>query len=359
MNIIKVQVPKLDKYNIIIAPKSIDNINTFLKDIESEQIFIITDKKVGLLYKNIVIKFLQKSNFVIHNFILEEGEKEKSLENVIHIIKALIKQKIQRRSIIMALGGGVVTDISGFVASIYMRGIKYVNIPTTLLSQVDAAIGGKTGVNLIDAKNIIGSFHHPSLVIIDPSLLITLSDFEIRQGLAEIIKIAIISSKKLFRLVQSNIYEIFQKKIDILEQVITESIRLQLNLLEPDPYENNLCRLLNFGHTIGHALESVIGYGRISHGDAISIGMITSTRLAKALGLCDIQTLQQIESILVNAKLPITFDRSVYPKLLKALESIKMIRGGRLNVVLPTEIGNAIVDINITANELCNFISVK
>jgi 3-dehydroquinate synthase len=246
----------------------------------------------------------------------------------------------------------VITDLVGFVASIYMRGISYVNIPTTLIAQLDAAIGGKTAINLSSAKNIVGAFHHPKLVLIDPLILETLPVIEIRHGLAEAIKVSMISSGDLFTFIESHLDEALQKKTAVLEFIILQSIQLKLNLLERDPYERNLQRVLNFGHTFGHALETAMGYNGIHHGEAISIGMMVETKLAYKRGVCDNDIVQRLETLLLRAGLPISFSNDSLPEVYRSLREIALVRGNHLNVVLPVDIGNAVVESEIQTDEL-------
>jgi 3-dehydroquinate synthase len=353
----KFSVSKVDECRIIIEAGCFANLGPLLKETNLTKTDIyITDKNVHKLYGYFLDTALLREGLAISSLVLESGEETKSIVNTEKLIDYLIAREVQRRSILMAFGGGVITDLVGFVASIYMRGVKYVNVPTTLVSQLDAAVGGKTAINFPVTKNIVGSFYQPSLVVIDPELLRTLPEVEIRQGLAEAVKVALISSEELFAYIESHIDKALNKDIHVLEHIIRNSVQIKLSLLEPDPYERDLRRLLNFGHMIGHALESAMGYSRIKHGDAIAIGMMAEARLALHLKVCNNETVERLKSILLKIGLPISCNQMILPKLSQTLSHIALIRGGSLNAVLPLYIGSAKVDGNVSASDILKLV---
>ena len=354
---LKVLVTKNNNYRIRIDSNILENVGDLLNTVtESNQIFIISDENVANQYLEKLEMILYNSNYEISKFIINGGEKNKSITTAFKIINAMINMGIHRKASILAFGGGVVTDLSGFIASIYMRGINYINIPTTLLSQVDASIGGKTAVNLPNCKNLIGSFYHPRLVVIDPSLLASLSINEIRHGLAEIIKISIICSENLFSNIESNLGKILNKDIDILSDIVLKGIKLKIGLLKSDPYEVDLHRKLNFGHIIGHSIEVTENYARYSHGEAISIGMMAETRYAYEKKICTKDTKDRIENLLLISGLPTHYQLENKEALIQSINKMKMIRGNSFNIVLPTKIGDCIIQNDVLIEDLCKLL---
>ena len=318
----------------------------------SDQAIIITDRKVRVLYAALVAQSLQKANFKSTIIAVEAGEQSKTLVEASFLWKQLTKLEVKRRGIILALGGGVITDLAGFVAAGYMRGIHYINIPTSLLAQVDAAIGSKVAVDHEAAKNLIGFFYHPLAVFIDPNVLRTLPEAEIRHGLAEVIKVAIIQSPYLFEFLEHHAADLLNFDIKRLSQVIEMAVKAKIPLVTADLYERNLQRALNFGHTFGHALETALCYKNISHGDAIAIGMATAARIANARGILDNQTTDRIIELITGFKLPVFAAGVPSAKLWKALSIIRSIRNGYFHVVLPNAIGGHVFYENLSPKDV-------
>lgn len=307
----------------------------------------ITDEIVDFLYPEFT--FLPKKDS--YRCVIKPGEQSKSIETYYQIIRFLTSINIDRHDLIVAFGGGVVGDLVGFVASTYMRGIDYIQIPTTVLSMVDSSIGSKTAINTEDGKNLIGTFYNPKGVFIDLNFLDTLSDKEFRNGLAEAIKSAIIRDKELSDLLMSkNVYE-----KDILEIVIRKSISIKKKIVGCDLRESGERQLLNFGHTIGHAIEKLSDFS-VSHGYAVAIGMAMISKAYYKLGAISKETHLRIINILKKYQLPVSCEyneEQIYQEVLKDKKN----NGDKINLVYPKEIGCAVIDC-VSRKDLKNIISV-
>lgn len=276
----------------------------------------------------------------LHLLFFPGGEINKRLSAVEALADQMLAAGADRTSLIIGFGGGIVTDISGFLAAIYMRGIPVIQVPTTLLAQVDAATGGKTGVNLAGGKNLIGSFHHPLAVLIDPDVLATLPERELRAGLFEVLKCGVIRDSSLFELLAGRAKEVLAMSPELIDKAISDAVRIKAEVVSADEREGDLRRILNFGHTIGHALEAETGYARFLHGEAVGWGMLAATDLAIKNGLLNESDGEHIkQSIWLFGPLPGAHDLS--PKNLVArLGSDKKTLGGKIHFVLPTAIGS-------------------
>ena len=271
--------------------------------------------------------------------LLPGGEENKRLAPLELLAEQMLRAGADRTSIVLAFGGGIVNDMGGFLAAIFMRGIPVIQIPTTLLAQVDAAIGGKTGVNLTVGKNLIGSFHQPLSVLIDPELLKTLPDAEYIAGLYEVIKYGVIASPPLFEKLEAQREQVMNRDSLLVEWIIAECVRIKARVVTADERENGLRKILNFGHTVGHALEAETHYERFLHGEAVAFGMIAATRLAELTGHCPAADARRIDA-LVRAYGPIPSLAGVTPEALeRRLVSDKKTRQGNVHFVLPTSIG--------------------
>ncbi len=244
-------------------------------------IFVVSTRDVWGLYGSRILAALggRKS----HTIFFTGGEDNKRLSHIERMAEQMVEHGADRAAVVIALGGGIVTDMAGFLAAIFMRGIPVIQIPTTLLAQVDAAVGGKTGVNLAAGKNLIGSFHQPLAVLIDPSVLVSLPPREYHAGLYEIIKSGVIRSEPLFRIFVERRDDVLAQKPEVVDHIIAESVRIKADVVTADERESGLRRILNFGHTFGHALEAETGYTRFLHGEAVSWGMRAATHLAAGL----------------------------------------------------------------------------
>jgi 3-dehydroquinate synthase len=270
---------------------------------------------------------------------LPGGEDRKRLAPLERLADEMVRGGADRTSIVVAFGGGIVTDMAGFLAAIFMRGIPVLQIPTTLLAQVDAAIGGKTGVNLAIGKNLIGSFHQPVAVLVDPSVLDTLPDREFRAGLYEILKAGVIRSEPLFRFIAECSEQILARLPEAVDRIIAESVLIKAEVVSADEREGGLRRILNFGHTFGHALEAETGYTRFLHGEAVAFGMRAASYLAQMTGhLSAEDTVDILEAIRLYGPIP-SLDGIAAERLLGRLVSDKKTIQGKIHFVLPERIG--------------------
>ena len=316
------------------------------------KILIISDVNVSKLYiKRVKISFM-RFNFRVSTFIIKPGESFKSLKTINEIYDFLSANFVSRSDIIVGLGGGVITDISGFVAATYNRGVNLINIPTTLLAQVDAAIGGKNGINLKDGKNLVGTFYQPNMILIDPTTLNTLNKDEWKSGIAEIIKYGCIKDKELFEMLENqDIYDIISN--EIINKVIYKSVKDKKFFIEKDEFDLSIRKMLNFGHTIGHALEKLCNYETLSHGEAISIGMNIITKISEKMSLTERGTAKKICLLCKKYYLPTDYDIS-FDKILEVILRDKKIFNDEINFILLERIGDSFI-YKIPCKDIINF----
>ena len=302
MKEIKIKIIEDKEYKVCIEKGILINLGEHLsKTIGNKRIIIITNSLVNCLYGVKLLSSLKKGGFnldLIDLIEISDGEKYKSLSTAKYLYDELLKRKADRTTTLIALGGGVIGDLTGFVAATYMRGLPLVHIPTTLLAQVDSSIGGKVAVDHPLAKNIIGSFYQPKAVYTDPEVLQTLSDKDIKNGIVEAIKIAVIKSPAFFKWLEKNINQLIKKHRDLLCELVKEAVSLKADIVLKDPHERELRKVLNFGHSIGHALEVRAGYQDLSHGEAVALGMLIETKIAWNRGICSQDFEEQIKQIL-------------------------------------------------------------
>ena len=308
--------------------------------------FVVTTPSVRRRWGKELDASLKHAGLEAVIFEVAEGERYKTLAMVEALAEKLLSRRADRRSVVIAFGGGVVGDVTGFLASIYMRGLECVQIPTTFLAQVDAAIGGKTGVNLRAGKNLLGSFHQPRAVLVDPGVLATLPEREYRSGLYEALKCGVIRSPRLFEFMERERKRILERDPRALEWVIAECVQVKAEVVGADERERGLRRILNFGHTIGHALEVETGYRRFRHGEAVAWGMVAASRMAAALGKLDPATAQRITSaVLAYAHLPSV--RVSSRAIARRLAADKKTVDGVAHFVLPRAIGRVEIAANV------------
>lgn len=316
------------------------DVSTYLKKQKlGKKYAIITDSKVKRLYAIKLKAALRRNNIQAEIFSFKDGEKSKTMQTVESLANELIEKSIDRQDAIIALGGGVVGDIAGFLASIYMRGIPYIQVPTTLLAMVDSSIGGKTGVDLESGKNLLGTFAQPHAVLINPIYLHTLPVKQVRNGLAEVIKYGVISDSALFKYIEKNLEDIIALKEPHISHIIKKSAGIKAKIVTEDEKESGIRMILNYGHTYGHAIERLSNY-RLLHGHAISIGMVIANKIAVKDGILKKEDADKIKKLLKSAKLPITTLRKPSNK---DLLSDKKKQGDYINFIFPTKIGATII----------------
>ncbi|HVQ77567.1 MAG TPA: 3-dehydroquinate synthase, partial [Candidatus Binatia bacterium] len=300
---------------------------------------LVSDRAVAGRYGPAVRESLSGAGFQVTEFSIPGGEAAKALSVAERAWEALLEAGVDRSSTVLALGGGTVGDLAGFVAATYMRGINFVQLPTTVLAQVDAAIGGKTAINHSRAKNIVGAFHQPRLVVCDTSTLVSLPDRDYRSGLAEVIKHGIVLDADYFADVESSLPALLRRDLDVLTRIIAGSCRIKAKVVERDEQEADLRAVLNYGHTVGHALEAATRYARWTHGEAIALGIVAAARLAERLGVAGPETRERQVRLLEAAGLPVRGADVPAPAIMDAIGRDKKARDGHLPFVLAPAIG--------------------
>ena len=275
--------------------------------------------------------------------LIGDGEQYKSLESYREVVDRLVEKRFNRDVVIIALGGGVVGDLAGFVAATYQRGVRLIQIPTTLLAQVDSAIGGKTAVNHPSGKNLIGAFYQPETVLIDTDVLNSLPDEVFIEGLAEVIKYGVIYDEAFFEWLEDNASSVLSREPSALQFIVRRSCEIKADIVASDEREQNLRAILNFGHTFGHALEAETKYGELLHGEAVSIGMVMAADLALREELCDAHTAQRIRNIVASYQLPLKPPVVDKNRFLASMAMDKKVVQGGLRFVLPKSIGSVVV----------------
>jgi 3-dehydroquinate synthase len=316
---------------------------------QASRIFVVTVAPVRRRWGAKLVRSLSSAGFKPQVVGMPDGERAKELRTVERLAEKLVALGADRKAVLIAFGGGVVGDVTGLLASLYMRGVELVQIPTTVLAQVDASVGGKTGVNLGAGKNLLGTFHQPRTVLIDPNLLRTLPNREFRAGLYEALKCGIIGDLDLFLRFEQKREKILKRDPVELEGVIAQSVKLKAEVVSADEHEGGLRRVLNLGHTIGHALEAETGYRTLLHGEAVAWGLIAATNIALAVGRTDSVTAGRIaDAVLGLGRLPELKINA--RKILARLQSDKKTEGGVVHFVLPREIGKVEVAADVPAS---------
>ncbi len=357
MKEIKVKIIEDKEYKIYIKNGILNDLTENLsKIIENKKNIVITNTLVNSLYGTVLLSVLKKGGYNLDFIEVPDGEKYKSLSSANYLYDELLKKKADRTTALLAFGGGVIGDLVGFVAATYMRGLPLVYIPTTLLAQVDSSIGGKVAVDHPLAKNIIGSFYQPKAVYTDPEILQTLSDKDIKNGVVEAIKIAVITSPAFFKWLEKNIDQLLKKRKDPLCELVKESVSLKVDIVLKDPRESGLRKVLNFGHSIGHALEVRAGYQDLSHGEAVALGMLTETKIAHNRGMCSEEFEEKIRKILSFLRKRESIFKYIkdidYNQFWETLTLDKKNYQGRMTFILPEAIGKVSLIDNITKEEV-------
>ena len=339
-NIVRVELGERS-YDIVIRNGSLHGLGEALGGFSfSSKAAIVSNPTVFDLYGETVLQSLRQSGFEVVCALMKDGEAFKNLETCCDLWDGLLAERLDRRSPLIALGGGVVGDVAGFIAATYMRGIPYVQVPTTLLAQVDSSVGGKTGIDHAEGKNLIGCFYQPSLVWIDTATLKTLDERQLRCGLAEIVKYGMIRDAGLFADLEEESESLLRLAPEVWGRVIGRCCELKAEVVAQDEREGGLRAILNFGHTIGHAVEASAGYRDVSHGEGVAIGMVAETRLAVGRGMAEETVFNQLEALLKQIGLPTEIPADASPKRLIRLMTVdKKAQEGAIRVVLPTSIG--------------------
>ncbi len=331
-------------YDIVIHPGLLQEIPDRLKSLSSRgKVGLVTDRHVARHYAKPLLSALKKNGFEPVSIVLLPGERSKTLKSVQRILDILARHRFERRSFLLALGGGVVGDLAGFAAAIYQRGIPFIQVPTTLVAQVDSSVGGKTGVDHPLGKNLIGAFYQPRAVWIDPLTLRTLPEREWVAGLAEVIKYGVIADEQFFGFLEQEMPAIRRRQPDVVAAVVKRSCEIKAEVVAADEREADRRRILNYGHTLGHALEALGGYKSLIHGEAVGIGLVQEAHLACALGICDETVVRQIRGLVMAAGLNDQLPRWSSTKVWQAMLHDKKVAGGQVVGVWPEKIGQVCV----------------
>jgi 3-dehydroquinate synthase len=328
-------------YPIVIGTRVLEEVGSRLGALlTSRQAAVISNPTVGKLYLDSVITSLQAAGFHAVSVEIPDGEEHKNLAWLAFIYDQLLDARLDRTSAILALGGGVIGDLAGFAAATFLRGVPFVQLPTTLLAQVDSSVGGKTGVNHPAGKNLIGTFYQPQLVLIDVDTLRTLPRRELVAGLVEVIKYGAILDVELFSLVEQNLERVLALDADLLRHIVRRCCTLKAMVVQRDERESDYRSILNFGHTLGHAIESLTEYKQYLHGEAVAIGMAFAARLSRTRGYCKDEPVHRIVELLKRTGLPVDVPTElVTPNLGLAVESDKKAAGGKVKFVCLEDLG--------------------
>jgi 3-dehydroquinate synthase len=342
MHIIKLNL-KERSYNIIVGTRILPSLGRYLARIKvGTDAYVITNSAIKSRYGRVLSQGLKKYGFGFKFKTIPDSEKAKDIKIAALLIRDLAKFDLKKRLFIIALGGGVVGDLSGFVASIYKRGIPYVQVPTTLLAQVDSGIGGKTAVDLSEGKNLAGAFYQPALVFSDISLLKTLNKRQVANGFAEIIKYGVIKDRNLFIYLEREYKDILKLKKGPLDHIVKSCVKIKASIVSLDETEKKGLRtVLNFGHTIGHAIEAAAGFHRYNHGEAIALGMLVALEISVKLKLINEAVLKRIEALISNIGLPIRITGAPTSEILKKHFHDKKFTGKSNKFVLIGGLGKA------------------
>jgi 3-dehydroquinate synthase len=339
------------KYHVLIGAGLLQRAGKEVKRLlptPRSRVFVVTSPTVRRHWGEKLEASLRAARLPYEVLEMPDGEPAKRLHTVEELAEKLVAAKADRKSLLVAFGGGVVGDSAGFLAAIFMRGIPVVQVPTTVVSQLDASIGGKTGVNLRLGKNLVGAFHQPRAVLVDPEILQTLNEREYHSGLFEALKCGVISDGKLFEFMDRNAQKIMARDARALERIIIDSVRVKAEVVSFDEKESGLRRILNFGHTIGHALEAATGYSHFLHGEAVAWGMIASAAIARKAGFCKKETAEQIQQCVLQYG-PLPPVPCGVEEVLALLASDKKTIAGKVHFVLPKKIGKVQVTSNVPA----------
>lgn len=329
-------------YNIAIGPGLLADAGRFIFDqTKCSHAVVITDSNVESLHGQPVVDSLEQAGVRVDMATVPAGESTKSASHADQLWRLMLEFGADRKSIVVAVGGGVVGDLAGFIAASYGRGIRFVQIPTTLLAQVDSSVGGKVGINLPGAKNMVGAFWQPAAVLIDTDVLNTLPVREYRSGLAEVVKYGVILDAQFFEFLEANIAVLNSRDADVMRHIVARSCELKAQVVSADEREETGLRaVLNYGHTFCHAIEAETGYGTYLHGEAVAIGMLCASRLAESMGRIDADTTRRQYDLIKALGLPSAVPDVSHDVLIRAMQKDKKTEHGKLRFVLPSRLGH-------------------
>ncbi|BAY98137.1 3-dehydroquinate synthase [Tolypothrix tenuis PCC 7101] len=354
-SVINVNLPE-QSYEIAIAPGSLDQLGEKMTGLQlGKKVLVVSNPTIFKHYGERAINSLKTAGFEVASCILPAGERFKNLNSIQKIYDAALENRLERSATIVALGGGVIGDMAGFAAATWLRGISVVQVPTTLLAMVDSAIGGKTGVNHPQGKNLIGAFHQPRLVLIDPEVLKTLPVREFRAGMAEVIKYGVIWDAELFAQMEASkhLNQLRYIKPELIETILIRSCQAKADVVSKDEKEAGLRAILNYGHTIGHAVESLTGYRLVNHGEAVGIGMVAAGQIAVELGMWQKEETERQNALIQKAGLPTQLPSGVdIAAIIDALQLDKKVKAGKVRFVLPTQMGVVTVTDEVPADTI-------
>ncbi len=352
-SVINVNVPQ-QAYDIAIAPNNLEKLGEMMQGLNlGKKVLLVSNPAIFRHYGEKAIASLNSAEYDVTTCILPAGEQYKTLTAIQKIYNTALENRLERSSTMVALGGGVIGDMTGFAAATWLRGINFIQVPTSLLAMVDASIGGKTGVNHPKGKNLIGAFYQPKLVLIDPQVLNTLPPREFRAGMAEVIKYGVIWDAELFESLEAS------KRLDqfryisqeLLQQILNKSCQAKADVVSKDEKESGLRAILNYGHTIGHAVESLTGYKLVNHGEAVAIGMVAAGQLAVHLSMWDKTDAERQDALIKKAGLPTQLPAGLdIEAVIDTLQTDKKVKDGKVRFILPTRIGEVVVTDKVEAD---------
>ena len=352
-----------DSYEIAIAPNSLRQLGSQLRQLNlGNKVLVISNPEIFGHYGEICVKSLQNAGFKTYTHLIPAGESYKTLDSIQQVYNVAQANHLERSSTFVALGGGVIGDMTGFSAATWLRGVNFVQVPTSLLAIVDASVGGKTGVNHPQGKNLIGSFYQPKLVAIDPTLLTTLPVKEFRAGMAEVIKYGVIWDRDLFSKLEHHhqLNNLANVGTQFLETIISRSCQAKAEVVAQDEKESGLRAILNYGHTIGHAVESLTHYQQFVHGEAVAIGMVAAGKIALEMGFWTKEEAERQNALIVKAGLPTDIPaRIAIADILETIKSDKKVKAGKVRFILPTAIGKAMISDRVTPEIITKALSSK
>jgi 3-dehydroquinate synthase len=352
MRIVEVSLPN-QSYQVRISNGLIAELGELVSQCApAQRCAVFGDKVVAELYQETVVASLASRGYEVFTHSRALGETDKTLASVREFYDVLLDARLERKSPVVALGGGVTGDSIGFVASTYLRGVPLIQVPTTLLAMVDASVGGKVAVNVPQGKNLIGCFYQPRLVAIDPGVLSSLPKAELRSGLAECIKHAVIRDANLFEWTERNSKNLLELQTQAIEELLERNISIKASVVAEDEREQGVRAHLNFGHTFAHAIEKTAGYGAVLHGEAVGLGMLAATRLAVVLGLCEQSVFDGIHRLLCSVGLPTKHELVDDASLVDAMRLDKKVSEGDIKFVLPTTLGEVLVRGGISETDI-------